>query len=201
MNNPQSGLYEMAVLPKKNENNSAAFKKIAPQMYLTENYLPSKVDNFIETVFFRYNIYKDEMEFTKDGKVVFLRKQKGRKILFVNTSDSHELFEFEEKLNYFVVHNEGKNQLLSKQVVKYKKEKIARNSYENSKAAKFVRIKDGIYIKFNADGIQEVPSNKNKFYDLFGKNAKSIKKFVKTNKLNIKNIDELEKIVLYLNTI
>jgi hypothetical protein len=144
-------------------------------MYLTENYLPSKVDNFIETVFFRYNIYKDEMEFTKDGKVVFLRKQKGRKILFVNTSDSYELFEFEEKLNYFVVHNEGKNQLLSKQVVKYKKEKIARNSYENSKAAKFVTIKDGIYIKFNADGIQEVPSNKNKFYDLFGKNAKSIK--------------------------
>ena len=169
--------------------------------FLTVSYLPSKVDSFLETVFFRYNIYKDEMEFIQDGEVLLLRKQKGRKILFVNTKETYELFEFEKKLNYFIVRNQGENQLLSEQIIRYRKEKTARNSYETNKAAQFVKSKDVNYIKFNNDGIIEVPKNKNKFYDLFGKNSKSIKRFVKTNKLNIKNIDDLEKIVQHLNTI
>lgn len=197
---PGGSNYEMVFIPGPKIDDTEEFKRIAPKMYLTPVYLASKVDNIVETIFLKYNIYKDEMEFSKDGQILFLKKQNGRKITFQNLNQKYEIFEFENALTHFRVHNDGKNQLLSKQIVKFQKEKLAKSSYEKDKPADFKRQKDVFYIKTD-NVIKEISSNKRKFYDVFGKQAKSIKKFVKANKINLKNVDELEKVVLYLNTI
>jgi uncharacterized lipoprotein YehR (DUF1307 family) len=99
-----------------------------------------------------------------------------------------------------MVHNDGKNQLLSRQIVKFQKEKLAKTSHQVDKPADFKRQKDVFYLKFD-NVIKEISSSKKKFYDVFGDQAKSGKKFVKTKNLNIKNIEGLEKIIQHLNTI
>jgi hypothetical protein len=181
-------------------DDSAEFERIAPKLYLTPNYLAAKVDHMVETIFLKYNIYKDEMEFSKNGQILFLKKQNGRKITFENLNQKYEVFKFEDKLAYFMVHNDGKNQLLSRQIVKFQKEKLAKTSYQVDKPADFKRQKDVFYLKFD-NVIKEISSSKKKFYDVFGDQAKSGKKFVKTKNLNIKNIEGLEKIIQHLNTI
>jgi hypothetical protein len=75
-------------------DDSAKFEIIAPKMYITPNYLAAKVDNMVETIFLKYNIYKDEMEFSKNGQILFLKKQNGRKITFENLNQKYEVFKF-----------------------------------------------------------------------------------------------------------
>lgn len=197
---PGGSNYEMVFIPGPKLEDSGEFERIAPKMYLTPNYLAAKVDNIVETIFLKYNIYKDEMEFSKNGQVLFLKKQNGRIITFDSLNQKYKIFKFEDKLAHFMVHNDGKNQLLSRQIVKFQKEKLAKTSYQVDKPADFKRQKDVFYLKFD-NVIKEISSSKRKFYDVFGDQAKSVKKFVKTENLNIKNIEGLEKIMQHLNTI
>lgn len=197
---PGGGTYEMVFTPRDKVDNSAEFKKIAHKMYFNANYLPCKIDTMAETVPLKYNIYKDEMEFLKNGQILFLNKQAGREVLFNSLNKKYEVFNFEGELRYFITHNLGKNRLLSREIVKYSEAKPAATSYQNDKAADFKRKDDIFYLESN-NTIIEIPSKKKKFYSIFGNNAAKIKKFVKSNKLNIKETEDLKNIVEYLNTI
>ncbi|MDP5091658.1 MAG: hypothetical protein NWQ17_00010, partial [Polaribacter sp.] len=86
--------YENFFLPKDIEDNSVEFNKIATKMYFSQIYLSSKVDNFKEEVFLKYNIYKDEMEFINNDKVFYLKKDLGRKISFVDLNIDYEVFNY-----------------------------------------------------------------------------------------------------------
>lgn len=198
---PGGGTYEMVFVPGEKLDNSAEFKKIASKMYITKNYQPTKVDNIIETIFLKYNAYKDEMEFLNDGQILFLKKERDRQITFTNSNTKYELFNVDNKLKYFIVHNDGKNQLLSRQIVTYQEAKPPRNSYVAGKDPDFIRDKDIFYIRFDKNNILEVPGNKKKFYALFKENESKIKKYIKSEKLDIKDIDDLKKIVDYSNSL
>ena len=197
---PGGSNYEMVFILGQKLEDSREFERITPKMYLTPNYLAAKVDNIVETIFLKYNIYKDEMEFSKNGQVLFLKKQNGRIITFQNLNQKYEIFKFEDKLAHFMVHNDGKNQLLPRKIVKFQKEKLAKNSYQVDKPADFKRQKDVFYLKFD-NVIKEISWSKRNFYAVFGGQAKSVKKFIKTKNLNIKNIEVLEQIMQHLNTI
>lgn len=177
------------------------FKKIAHKMYLTDNYIACKVDSINETVFLKYNIYKDQMEFEHNNQVLFLKKEKGRKIVFQYTKEDYRLFDFENELKYFQVIKDGKNQLLRRQIVTYSEAKPAASSYQKAKPAAFNREKDKFYIRFENKNIVEVPSRKKQFYSIFSSHANEIKKYVKSNKLNIKRVSDLEKVVSFYNTL
>ena len=195
------GTYEMVFVPGEKEDKSAAFKKIAPKMYETLAYLPATVEGINETFFLRHNIYRDEMEFSKNGGILYLKKNKERKITFNQSNHQYRLFKLNDKLKYFMVHNSGENILLSRKVIEYQDAKPAKSSYDKDKAADFKRKNDEVFIKFKNNSIVEAPRNKKKFYAMFGDNSSKIKKFIKKNKLNIKKISDLTKIVAYLNTL
>lgn len=197
---PNGPSFEMVFTPRDKVDNSKEFKKIAHKMYFIDNYLPCRIDGIDDTVALKYNIYKDEMEFLKNGQVLFLNKEIGRKVLFNTLNKQYEIFRFEGNLKYFISHNLGENRLLSREIVTYSEAKPASSSYQNDKPADFKRKKDVYYWK-NSKDIIEIPSKKKKFYLIFGDKSTKVKKFVKSKKLNIKKIEDLKKIIKYVNNI
>jgi uncharacterized membrane protein len=193
--------YEIVFIPGEKQDNSDEFKKIANKMYGTIAYLPSKVEGITETLFLRHNIYRDEMEFSKNGEILYLKKDKDRKIIFTESKEVYRLFEKNNRLKYFLVHNNGKNILLTRKIIKYQDSKPAASSYAKDKAADFKRKSDEVYINFKQGGLLEVPRNKKKFYEIFGDNSNKIKSYVKKNKLNIKKVKQLKKVVMFYNTL
>lgn len=190
--------YEMVFVPGAKEDKSDFFKKIAPKMYASVDYLAAMVDDINESFFLRYNIYRDEMEFLKNGKTLYLKKNEKRKIIFSKSQENFRLFKLNNKLRYFTVHNIGDNLLLSRKIVEYQEAKLAASSYQKDKPADFKMKENKKYIRFNQT-LVEVPKRKNKFNTIFGPQSSAIKKYVKNNKLNIKNIEDLKTIVQYYN--
>jgi hypothetical protein len=193
--------YNTIFNPNTKIDKTEEFKELAPKMYISSKYSAANVDNIVETFFLRYNMYRDEMEFSKNNQLLYLKKTKGRSIVFQYPKVNYKLFELNNELKYFIVHNDGKNQLLSRQVVTFQEAQPPKNSYVSGKSADFVRNKDLFYIRFDNDNIIEVPGNKKKFYAIFKGNESKIKKYIKSNKLNIKDIEDLKKIVDYSNTL
>ncbi len=193
--------YEMVFVPGEKVDNSAAFKKIAPKMYLSTAYLDAKLSGINDVFFLRYNMYRDEMEFTKDGKTLYISKQPGRKIVFKDSKEKYIILNYNDKPRYFITHNEGDNILLTRKVVEYIEPKPANSSYQNDRPADFKRKNDENYIRFKDGSIIELPRNKKKFYNLFKDKSSDIKKYIKKEKLDIKEIEDLEKIVRYYNTL
>ena len=68
-------------------------------------------------------------------------------------------------------------------------------------APKFFRKKDKNFIAFENTKIKIVPRKKKSFYALFIGKKEKIKKFMKTQKLSHKKIDDLVKIVTYYNSL
>lgn len=183
------------------EKESPDIEKIKYKTYLTSNYEPALINDLKETVFLRYSMFKDEMEFTKNGNVYYMNKKKGDEITFKNSNSTYKTLSYNNKLRYFQVHNKGDNQLLSKQVVSYVAPKPAATSYQKPKPADFKRESDEYFVKFKDNSIIEIPSRKKSFYEIFGDKSGAIKKYVKAEKINIKNVGDLKKVVNYYNTL
>lgn len=193
--------FQVVFTPRDEFDKTAEFKKISHKMYLSDTiYRASKVDKIEQNFFIRFNIYRDEMEFENNGKLLFLKKEQGRIVTFLYTNEKYELNNYDGKLTYFQVHNDDKVQLLSRKFIDFIEAKQAQNSYQQSRSADFRRKDDVFYLK-SGNNITELPSKKSKFFDAFGNKSNEIKSYVKKNKLDIREIDGLKKIVNYLNTL
>lgn len=171
------------------------FKRIAKKMYESEEYKPAKVDDINKVFKLRYNIYKDQMEYTKSGKLYFLKKQVGRMVSFTNLNTKYQVYEIDGKRKFFVVHNEGNNRLLTKSIVQFQEARQAEDSFQQSSRADFKRERDQIYFAFNNTSPVKVPSSKKKFFALFGDKESAIKTYMKKNKLSRKDKEDLIKVL------
>ena len=199
--NPNGTNSQLTFTPRDKVDETKEFKKIAYKMYWNDTiYKATKVDDIIEPVFLRYNIYKDEMEFKNNGKLLFLKKEKDRVITFQYTKERFEVYNYDGKLTYFQVHNDEKAKLLSRKFIEYTEAKAAENSYQKSRPADFRKKEDIFYLKSGND-ITELSSKKSKFFDAFNDKSNEIKSYVKKNKLDIDEETDLKKIVLFYNSI
>jgi hypothetical protein len=191
--------FETVLNPTGNNDESDELKKIQHKKYVTQDYKPAYVDDFKQKAFLRYNIFDDEMEFMKGDNTYYLKKEVGRKVTFDNNT-SYEVFELNGDLNFFLVHQKGKNSLLAKQIVKFYEGREASSGYDKAKPADFKRKSDVLYILINGNNLVQVPSKKKDFYTVFGSNATAIKNYMKENKLSFKKTEDLKKVVGYLNS-
>jgi hypothetical protein len=194
------GEYEMVFVPGAKEDKSQLFKKIAPKMYTSIGYFAAEVEGINKSFFLRYNIYRDEMEFLKNGETFYLNKNENIKIIFSISKEEYRLFKLNDKLQYFTVHNNENPLLLTRKIVEYQDAQIAASSYQKDKLADFNRKDDEIYILFEKTLI-EIPRSSKKFRNLFGEQSSFIKQHIKKNRLNIKKIEDLKTIIKYYNTL
>ena len=58
-----------------------------------------------------------------------------------------------------------------------------------------------LYLAKNNKDLVKIPTNKKKFYNLFGDKSSEIKNYIIKNKLGIKEINDLKQIITYYNTL
>ena len=170
-------------------------------MYLTEGFKPANVGDEKNVFFLRYNIYEDQMEFVKEEKVYYLKKDKNSKILFRTLNKTYKCFDLNGDLEYFnVVVESSKIGLASKEKVQFTEAKKARTNYDDDKPADYRRLNDEYYfIKDNM--VIKMPKKKKDFLSFFKKNESDVKKHMKSEKLSHKDLDDLKKIVLFNNSL
>lgn len=182
-------------------DNSESLKKIAHKKYLTQSYKPAKVDNLEGSAYLRYNIYQDEMEFVKDEQIYYLKKEQGRKVYFPQQKITYQVYEMNGNLKYFIVQNEGKNILLTRQIVKFVEAREPQSSYQKGTPADYKRKNDEHFLALNNAAIIKLPSNKKSFYTSFESKSSEIKAYMKKNNLSYTKLDDLRKVIEYYNTL
>lgn len=175
--------------------------KLLQKKYLTHGYNASFIDEFKTTAYVRYNLFDDQMEFVKGENIYFLKKELNRKIRFTTLNITYKAYDLKGELHFFAVHVEGENSLLAKQSVRFVKPKKATTTYGKDKPADFKRNKDELYLAINNKKLIKIPTNKKKFYTVFGSKSSDIKSYMKKNKLSYKNFEDVKKAVFYFNTL
>lgn len=170
--------------------------------YLVKDFVLGKltIDNDkVFNVSLRYNAYTDEFEM-KDSKQAIVAVLKKSNIVVEILSTRYKLFDYGGKLRYFTVLNtEGTTQLLKRDIKKFFKAKDAQNGYSSSKPARFVLKSEFFFKKSNS--IRQINLNKKTILAALNEKAAKLKKFIKTNKLKLKNEDEVIKLINYYNSI
>lgn len=175
-------------------------RKILEAQYLNLNYTAAKVDQFKNTAYLRYNLYNNQMEFTKDGTIYYLKKEEGRTVQFNDSKTLYKVYEVYGNLEFLKVNVSGKNSLLVKQSSKFIPPTQERTTYGRINKPKFKRNKDEFFIALSSGKIVEVPHRKKAFFQLFDENADKVKAYMKAQKLNHKDSEDLKKIVDWLNS-
>lgn len=150
----------------------------------------------------KYNANSDYIEVDNKGEVIFFvpTMQNRYDVLFTDENTTYRAFEYENlKFGFFkILAKNEKAFLLSKEYIQFNSEVKAKSSFDIYKPAKFERKNDTYYIKFsNKDIIVELPTRKSKFLDVFNSKSNAIKSFIKKERLNIKNEEDLIKIFTF----
>ena len=157
-----------------------------------------------ENMMIRYDSYRDEVQFLKDGRTLVIDPSLVPEFYFVTTNEETKkieniLFrngfnvEGYKKLNYFqVIYSTGIHYLR-----KFKTEYIeeAASSFgTNEQIKRFERTESEFLI--NKDGsVVKVGKNRKELVSSFGNYAGQMKTFIKENKLNVKSDVDLNKIL------
>lgn len=177
--------------------------KFLSKIYLSEGFKPAVINDEKKVYFLRFNIYKNQMEFAKDAGVYNMKKAIGTKVHFRTLNVTYECINRNGRPTFFKVYDNNDNtklRLLTRESVRYVKAEKALHGYDVDKPAKYVRTKDQQYFSFNNQLI-EVPKKKKTFYAFFKSNVKSIKDYMKKEKLGYKNPEDLNKVVAFYNSL
>ena len=170
-------------------------KDVQGSPYLDKEYSYATVDGVKEKILARYNIFSDEIEFKKDGKVMIVPK-----------SDlyTHFVFENGEKIQliddkyYINVYGLEDGFLYKKMKSKYQEFKKATSGYGDDKPAKFTNQTEAYYIGAN-NKLVEFPKNKEDFAKLFPEKNKEILDYLNKNKNKLKSEVDMVSALSYVN--
>ncbi|MCP4974881.1 MAG: hypothetical protein GY931_01850 [Maribacter sp.] len=172
--------------------------------YLNEVFTPAKINNINETKMVRFDAFEDRVEImVSENKVVILEDKQPYSIKLLDGSG--KLYEtksyYDEKGNtkasFFEVLALNENySVYLKEKMKFSKAKKAQG-YEASKPAMFKKQKATHYItdfKGESDQLIKIPTKVKYFIEFFPGHSKSLKMFIKDNKLKIDKSQDLMKI-------
>ncbi|WP_299127362.1 hypothetical protein [uncultured Winogradskyella sp.] len=188
----------------------AASKKINAigSPYINESFNPVRIKQFNDQIYTgRYNAYNDEMEIRlSDGKIVALDVNADYSLIFTQTNKTYVTTNFPNKNGtsrrgfLVLVDDSERHNLYKKEFIKYYDKVLAASTYQQDKPASFKRESDTFYLELNGE-TKLVPQKKKDLIKVFPEHGSNIKSFIKKNKLNPKNEEDLIKIVDYLSTL
>ncbi len=166
--------------------------------YLTKDFVSSKIGNEEGVVLTRYDIYHDNIEFVKDGKIMVLPKDKIYNDI-VNLMDNSKIVLLSDGKYYFKIFTGSQYQLLKKMSIKFQDFQKAKSGYDNDKPAKFVNLSDK-YFLLNGETLSEISKNNKDFSNLFGDKSSFVLKYIKEQKLKLSEEGDLIKIMKFVES-
>lgn len=194
-----SDFYETAPLGTYSYS-EAEKRKIREKQYLHPEYLSAKVDHYTSQALLRYNLFNGQMEFSKEGTIYYLKKEKGRMVRFIDSNELYKVYDVNGKLKFLKVESEGKYGLLVQQSKKFILPKKRTTSYGRHIKATFKSNKDIVYLKRSNEDVVRVPSKRSEFLTLFGEDAQRLKTYMKQHKVGWKKLEDLKKLITFLNS-
>ena len=166
--------------------------------YIDDKFMPAKVNGKDRIYQMRYNAIKDQMELkTETGGTSILNNSKELYVVkfLGEAGKTYESVPLSiSKVGYLVLVWKGEEGtgIYIKEKIKYTPAQPAQNSYQNSKPAKYSRDKDQIMYKPAGQKEMIAIKGKQDIIDLFP--DKDVKGFIKKQKLNVKNPEDIAKI-------
>ncbi|TMM57442.1 hypothetical protein FEE95_13230 [Maribacter algarum] len=178
--------------------------------YLNSEFIPAKVNDIKKTQFIRYNVVDQIFEVQiKTNKVVMLDLKNDFSIQLLDGSDKKyrtAMYSIDGKRikSFFEVVKKSENFILYKQErKKYLKAQKA-EGYQDKLPERFVDEAPTFYISnFKSDSptLLELPNKKKKFVAFFEQQRKAVEKFMKQEKLGIKEPNDLVRIMDFVFSI
>lgn len=166
--------------------------------YLNKIFSVAKVGENFEEVPVRYNSYKDEIEFQKDGKPQVLPKDsKFSKIEIKSPKQTFVLLNTSDDNGYFIELVNDKYSLYKKIKTIFRDAIPAANSYASDKPAQF-KTQDPIYYIKTQNTFIKV-KNQKEIMEQFPDKKEILTSFFKSNKIKFDKEEDLIKLVNFLN--
>ncbi|MET7030520.1 hypothetical protein [Sediminicola luteus] len=172
--------------------------------YLIEKFTPAKINAINETKLVRFDAYEDRVEIMVDeNQFVILTDTQPYTISLLDGSD--KIYEtktyLDEKGNvkasfFELLAKQGNYKLYLKEKIEFTKA-VKAQGYQDSQPAMFKKQKESYFItdfKGQSDQLLKIPHKLKNFLKLFPAHSKTIKTFIKDNKLKIDKGDDLVKI-------
>lgn len=186
--------------------NEKKYDDVKGSPYLQEDFTSASINDLRKTQFVRFNAVDHAIEAKTENGIMRLDLTKNYTIKLLDGSDRTYVLgnyknEEEEMIRTFyqVLDSIGNHTFYKRERKKFiRKEK--KQAYQDDQKNKFIEISDAYYIsdfKSNGNDFLEIPRKKKKFYDFFGSHSKKVAQFVKKDKLDISNGDDLVLILAY----
>ncbi|HEU4496610.1 MAG TPA: hypothetical protein VFR70_06130 [Flavobacterium sp.] len=184
-------------------------EKEKPQgsQYLNDAFLPGNYSDGA-LILYRYNAYADEIEFkNSEGITQYVVRKKGATI---TSQDKETVYEFNDYANE---KNEQKSGYLNRIAVAgnikiYQLNRIylqaeapASSGYSSAKPAMFKKASAEYYIKVKDNPIVFMPAKKKDFFKLFPSREKEVADFIKANKTDLQDKQDLKALAAFLDTL
>lgn len=174
-------------------------------MFISEQYLPAKASNNNgTTLLLRYNAYSDLFEVSnpQEQSVKVLPKQPNVIVTFSQNNESYvyETYKTEKGetvtgyLN--IISDNPKVKIYKRERIYLQQGSVPANSYQTAKAPAYKKAADEYYVKV-ADGEATFFDDKKDYAKLIPGKSKEVLEFIKTNKINVENATDLQKLAEY----
>ena len=185
------------------------FKQIKGSPYDSDVFLLGSIfqnEQLVEkNAFLRYNIFSNEIEIKKSSSdTEYNALIRNSDMIIKIEDDVFVLIPFEgedEKGSYFKIISSGAHlDLYKRSSVEYTPRTFPKTSYDREKPAKFMRT-DSYYLMLKDGKFVEMPKKKSKLLKIMKRNENEIKDFIKVNHINLKEENDLIKLVKFYNSL
>jgi hypothetical protein len=185
--------------------NPEAYENIDGSPYLVKDYEKGKVyleSGEILEGEFRFDLYANAIQFINKGSRYVLAYPEKISMIELN---GNILTYIDYKIDagidhgYFITLVKGYYSLY---ILKSKtlKDPEPTKPYQQARPARFLDHKDYYYIKIGENPAERV-RNKKEIIKICGEKGKEVEMYIKEEKINVKNVDDLTKLVTYINKI
>lgn len=184
------------------------YDEVIGSPYLYKEFVPAQVNEIEMTHFIRFNVYDKNIEFKGEDDIIYsMAKPNEYRIKLLDGSNKiYETHDFEdgkkEVGNTFferIFANE-KFALYHRDMIEYTPVKLARNSFEANKPAKFIKTKGEFYyqeLNAGTPKLLKLPKREKLFLKQFDKHSTSVKKLIQKEKLKVDVKEDLIRILEY----
>jgi hypothetical protein len=145
----------------------------------------------------RYDIFRDEIEFLKENKILLLKKNEILYVLYGSDMlmPIHSVSDT-SKFGYFILKSTGNYKLFCRKIIGFYPE-VPPVGYRETIPAKFKQESDEFYFQTDGKALQKIKNNKD-LKGIFSDN-KSALNYIKKEKIKASKSKDLEKLFTYLN--
>ena len=188
------------------------YDEVIGSPYLYEDFVPARVNELEMTYFIRFNVFDNNIEYKNEaGEIYSMVKPNDYNIKLLDGSnkvyETHDYNDDKKEVgNTFFerIYTNGEYGLYHREIIEYTPVKMAKNSFETNKPAKFIKTKGAFYfVDYDAEAqvLIKLPSREKHFLKLFNEHATKIKEILKKEGLHIDKENDLIRILDFYFTL